>query len=432
MTRIWLFGVLASGCAPDFSAALVLTIEDSPLSAGGYQIDLRGPDGAAVQDVNETFVAFRSGGQEVSILLSGDDVFGGRDSADARVNVRAVPTENAGSVARGSVVITLKRHDIVEATVALLADPRPLGATGRARYALGSAGTSNAQVTLTTTGLDAPGPYLIDAWLTDGAGEVEWVGRLDAQFVLFSPTAHGSFIATAGFQLLVTAEPLGSPQPLAAPAGWPLLSGGLNIGLAKMLMGAPGTVGGHFSAVDLVIDLVVQHKDFAIGAGSTVEAIRHAEHVYTALAGEAASSQRDANNRMLGDLNGDGQIEFVTSDRRGIGVDDTTGYRGLMAQAFTPLEAIGGQAVIDANNCRANFGTAVSDSLAEAANFAQDPAAAGADTAFDAAVERLVGQSYDPATSDPATDNQLTLTCMIEILADLAQTLDLEVVPFGQ
>ncbi len=424
-----LFALFAVGCAPDFSAALVLTIEDSPLSAGGYQIDLRQPDGAAVLGVNETFVAFRAGDQEVTLLLNGEALFAGRDTAPARVNVWAVPGRNAGSVARGSVVVTLERHAIVDTSVQLRLDPRPLGATGTASYGLGPDGAKNALVTLVTTGLTTADPYVFDLWLTDGAAEREWAGRLDAGSLQFLPSAHGSFVAKAGYHLLVTAEPADSPQPLAGSTGWPLLAGELNLGLAQMLMGAPGAPGGYWSAADNVIDVVRQHKDFALAAVTTSEARGHCEHVVTGLAGEIAANAPDPNNgnRKLGDLNNNGTIEFVTSDRRGIGVDDASGYRGLMAQAFTELETLGGQLVLDANICRANFGIAVDDSLTTGITFAANPADGAAEANFGAAVDRIVGSPYD--TSGDASQ---TLQCVLETLAQLAAALDLTEVAAGQ
>jgi hypothetical protein len=412
--------LLAAGCSADFSAALRVTLSGpEPGTGGGYWVSLRRPDGAPIEGATEKFVAFAPGAQEFAVVLKRADVFAGSATASARLNVRAVNGREAPTAARGSAVVMLKRGDVVTAAVTLAADPRPLSGTVAAAYERKEDARGDEVIALSATGL--PDGHDFHVWLEGSAGP-RWAGVIAGGAASISPSAHATFIATERLRLLVTAEPAGSPTPLAAPSGWRVFSGELNANLVSTLVTAPQAGSGYITAVMSALDTTESHRSLAldaIGYQSAADARQHCEHVYATVGGVEGAG--DEEHGGPGDFTGDGRVEHVHPDRTGLGANDDQGYRKLLKAALTGLESdfSGDAAYLDANACRVHLSGAVDDALDKTAFLAGQPLSRDKD-AFSAAVDRLRGNAYVPGQPGRNDDNQ-TLRCLEGALAALAR-----------
>lgn len=425
-TRLLPLVALGAGCSPDFSAALHVTFTgETADSGGGYWVDLRRPDGGAVAGLERRFVSFKPGTQDVALVVDAADAFQGSDAFEARLFAGAVPSEEADPFSRGSLRVTLERDQVVEVELELLGDPRPLAAGLVTTYALGSDQPGDERLDIDASDLPEI-PFLFDLWLEDATGRRVWVDRLDAGGTQLDLEAQREVIG-GGLTLVVTGEPIDSPEPLARSSGWDLARGAMHPAAFETLVAAPAAERGWLAAMRALVDVAEQHAGFALDAfdePNTENLETHAEHVWSTIAGEALAETIPAGETyQAGDLDHDGSASYTGSDRTGLGHGDRSaapGYLHRVDEASSTLESAGVD-IGPIQTCSGNLQAAIDGALARAESLVQlssDPVAANS---FDCAVWKLRGDSSaTPRDAATCTITDVTLDCIERELAVVA------------
>ncbi len=401
---MWIVALSVSGCDPNFAAVLHVRFSGTVAkSGGGYRLDLRSSSGAPLDGVAPTFVAFKSGQQDVSLVLRKNTLFAQAKAVEARLFAEATASRDATADALGSVQVTLRQHQIVEAKVDL--EPPPtLAGSATASYAYDGDVLQAVSVALKSELINYPGS--LDLW-AQGEADPVWLGRLakvaEAQ-VFASAELASLLVAATPVQLIITEEPADSPEPLVRSFGWVVAQGALAGDVHTQLVSVLGEAG-QVAGLLALANTAVAHAGFAADAqtlGANAEVVLHAEHVFNDVAGRARAEKdldTPGDGFVDGDLNHNGNVDFPSADETGIAEEASS------STTYTDqLEAIGGASesrgepfgsrVLEIQGCAANIRDVAAQVFAASRDLAADPTSPTRVTTLRDTVIKLRGDPY--------------------------------------
>lgn len=390
MRRSMWVALAALACGEEFEAAIHLTIQPA-LTDGGWRVELRGPDGAALPGFAPRWVAASGQVAEVNLLVQkAASLKGG--ALDARLLVVRAAAKDGPALAQGTVAVKLEAGKVAEAKVRLLNDPRPLTGGGTLAFA-GSESADGGSAVLDARVSGAQG-WQTHLWLVDDAGAPHWMGRTEsivtASFA--GPAGEGPLIARFK-SAQMTLEATGTQEPLARTMGWKVYAGEVHPDLLAALRGA---LAGGSATVPQMMQLhrdVVAHAGFALAeiqSGGEPAAKSHAEHVHNSVGGASLAL----------DLDLDGGKTYASADQTGMMGEQgylvrilqdlsTAAETASLADGRTDLSALLGQA----KACQAAVRDAASDVLDAATDLAAAPTVSKAQSLIS-----LVAQILEPAS----------------------------------
>lgn len=328
------------GCGGDtYAAAVHLTLTGATAAAGGgYLIDVREPDGEPIAGLSPHFVSTTAGTQDVTLVFENAAIFGGRATRDVRLAVTAAASASAPPAALASKLVVLAQGKVIDVGLELRAAPPAPAQAPEARFVLDRA-HAKLQLVVNVPAFSPRAGTSVHLWRVAGAAAPAWLGLAPTGGGrLTIDLAAGDLVATTA--VTATEEADDSPTPLAVSSGWAWLTGGVPA-TARPVLGLLIPPGGAIDQLFGLLDTATSHSALAatsLGAQLTPDGLMHLEHTYNALAGAArASPDLDTNGKEDGDLNGDGALDWATSDQAGI-----TGPAGGAAGHLDTIRTMGG------------------------------------------------------------------------------------------